>query len=226
MQGNLKPRLLSVQTLVPNGTRVLDIGADHGILPISLLLSRRIVSAVLTDINKGPLEACKTRAIQTCKDRLCDLSFILSDGFHKVPAGCFDFVTICGMGGELIARILEEGGDKAKTAMALNPMSHHEKLREYLWSHGYRIKKEVFPREGKRTYLVLLAEYVGKNTSFTVCDAYLGKKRPQTEEFCAYATEVMKAAQKRREGALLSGNKAEARKANYVIAAAEKRITK
>ena len=88
------------------------------------------------------------------------------------------------------------------------------------------IKKELFGKEGRRNYLVLLIEYTGKASKYTVTEAYLGKKRPNTAEFKAYATEVKKAAEKRLAGARLCGNKAEARRCAWIIVAAEKAIIK
>lgn len=221
---NNKPRLQAVESLVPKGARLLDIGADHGLLPLSLLARDEIESALLTDVNKGPLSACRHRALVTCPNKMHRISFALSDGFEKVDRESYDFVSICGMGGELIARIIRDGGDKAKVSMALQPMSHHEKLREFLWKNGYRIKKELFPREDGRIYLVLLAEYKGTPASFTKADTYLGKKRPQTANYSGYCRVITHAAKKRLEGAVLSGNVKEQRTAQKVIAAAEKCI--
>jgi len=193
-------------------------------LPLYLLARGEIESALLTDINKGPLSACQHRALVTCPSKMHRISFALSDGFEKVEADSYDFVSICGMGGELIARIIKDGGDKAKVPMALQPMSHHEKLREFLWKNGYRIKKELFPREDGRVYLVMLVEYKGTPASFTKADTYLGKKRPKTAHYSAYCNAIIRAAKKRCEGAVISGNLKEQRTAQKIIAAAEKSI--
>lgn len=221
MQTN-KPRLQAVESLVPKGARLLDIGADHGLLPLTLLARGDIKCAFLTDINKGPLSACQHRALITCPNKMDKISFAISDGFQNVPKNSYNFVTICGMGGELIAKIIEEGGEKARKPMVLQPMSHHEKLREYLWTHGYAIRKELFPMEGNRSYLVMLVKYTGRNTVFYTPDAYLGKKRPKTAAYASYANRVLHAAKKRYEGERLEGNWRAGIKTKCLINAATK----
>lgn len=205
MQVN-KPRLQAVESLVPNGARLLDIGTDHGLLPLLLLARGEIKSAFLSDVNKGPLAACRRQALAICPKKLDKVRFAISDGFKAIPRDAYSFATICGMGGELIAKIIEEGGDKAKLAMVLQPMSHHEKLREYLWNSGYVIKKELYVAEGKHVYLIMHVWYKGNKIKYKPTDPYLGKSRPKTAVYSAYANRVLHAAKKRLAGYKLEGN--------------------
>lgn len=46
----LPPRLAAIAALVPDGARLADVGTDHALLPIRLLLDGKIQSAVATDI--------------------------------------------------------------------------------------------------------------------------------------------------------------------------------
>ena len=55
----LTPRLQLLADWVPQGAKLADIGTDHGHLPIWLSLQGRIVSAVASDLRKGPLERAK-----------------------------------------------------------------------------------------------------------------------------------------------------------------------
>ena len=220
MQTN-KPRLKAVESLVPKGARLLDIGADHGLLPLRLLARGDIYSAYLTDVNKGPLAACRHRALVDFPHLMDYIGFAISDGFKEVDPRFYDFVTICGMGGELIARIIEEGGEKAHRSMALQPMSHAEKLRAFLWTHGFTIKEELYPREGHRSYVVMLVKYTGRGTRFTATDTYLGKKRPKTEEYWFYVKGLAKTVKKRLEGETLAGNKRNANTLKRVLTAIE-----
>ena len=49
-------RLKKICDLVDENSIVADIGTDHGYIPIELLKSEKINYAILSDINKGPLE--------------------------------------------------------------------------------------------------------------------------------------------------------------------------
>jgi tRNA A22 N-methylase len=55
MMRPLTERLNAIAAYVPVGSRVADIGTDHGFLPIDLLLQGRSDYVVLTDIRSGPL---------------------------------------------------------------------------------------------------------------------------------------------------------------------------
>ena len=58
----LDGRLNSVGKFVRQGAEFADIGTDHAYLPIYLLKSDRIKSAVASDINEGPLKSAKANA--------------------------------------------------------------------------------------------------------------------------------------------------------------------
>ena len=51
----ISERLIQVAELVPKGSRLIDVGTDHGYVPIWLLQNGRIPSAIAMDVNKGPL---------------------------------------------------------------------------------------------------------------------------------------------------------------------------
>ncbi|MBQ7548250.1 MAG: SAM-dependent methyltransferase, partial [Clostridia bacterium] len=135
----LKPRLRMAAELVRDGVRIADIGTDHAYLPAALILEGRITGAVAADLRKGPLEnAAQTVRANGLTDRI---SLRLSDGLANVSAGEADDIVIAGMGGILIAEILGacpflKDGSKR---YILQPQSHSEELRAFLWSSGFRI---------------------------------------------------------------------------------------
>lgn len=217
-------RLNAVKSLVPYGTRLLDIGSDHGLLPYDLLESGRISCAFVTDVNEGPLQHSRLKLARFCATDGVKVSFALSDGFKNVPKGAYDIAAICGMGGELIARIISEGGDKARCPMILQPMTMQDKLRAYLWENGYTIEQELYPKEGKRAYLVMLVRYSGDTEQYSNAELFLGKLRPETEGFKAFAANVKAAAQNRLMGALHRGDSEAAAKETALISEADRLI--
>ncbi len=190
----MSKRIDAIKSLVPHGTRLLDIGSDHALLPISLYKDGKITAAVITDINKGPLARSRSQVAALCPSLPCE--YLLSDGFDKVIGG-YDTVAICGMGGELIADIIARGGAKAHCPMVLQPMTLAEKLREYLWTHGFEISDERFVVDESKPYVVLAVQYTGADTEYSVTDLYLGKHRRDTEEYREYAAKVALAARNR-----------------------------
>ena len=109
----LPPRLAAIAALVPDGARLADVGTDHALLPIRLLLDGKIQSAVATDIRPGPLSRAKENAYAA---GVQDLSCVLCDGLTDVSPDSVDTVVIAGMGGENIAAILRAGAPEALSA--------------------------------------------------------------------------------------------------------------
>ena len=54
-QGSLSARMQAVAGLVTEGSRVCDVGCDHGYVPIYLVCQGISPGVLAMDINKGPL---------------------------------------------------------------------------------------------------------------------------------------------------------------------------
>ncbi len=52
----LSARLLTVAGFVRQGSRIADVGTDHGYIPVYLAQTGRIASALAMDVRPGPLE--------------------------------------------------------------------------------------------------------------------------------------------------------------------------
>ena len=59
---NLGPRLKEIAKSIPQNAALIDVGCDHGLLPVSLLLGGHIRHAVAVDINAAPLDKAKRLA--------------------------------------------------------------------------------------------------------------------------------------------------------------------
>ena len=51
----LSKRLSAVAEFVTPGGCLVDVGTDHGYVPIALLEQKKISSAIAMDVNRGPL---------------------------------------------------------------------------------------------------------------------------------------------------------------------------
>ena len=67
---------------------------------------------------------------------------------------------ICGMGGELIASILEKGSRIAHSleCIVMQPMRGEAELREYLYTHSYCITDDRVVLDGGRYYQLIAAK--------------------------------------------------------------------
>lgn len=168
----LSKRLSTVASLVKPGSRIADVGTDHGYIPVYLCKAGLIRSAVAADINDAPLSSCKALVEQ---EGLGDkIGVRLSDGLDKLCTDEFDTVIIAGMGGELIADILSRCTYLSSKYIILNPMTHPEIARKFLFENGYEIHNDIIVRDSNHYYAVFDAVYTGKIVKRSRADYYFG----------------------------------------------------
>ena len=168
MPTKLTLRLLTAVPYIRGGRLVADIGTDHAYLPIYLCEQRKLtpvtaangetLCAVAADINKGPVERADEHIAAARLTKY--IKTIQTDGLTGLDAYDPADIIIFGMGGELIASILAAAPwvNAPGKRLILQPMTHAEKLREYLLAAGFAIVGETLSREGDRIYQTICAE--------------------------------------------------------------------
>lgn len=171
---SLRPRLKMVADMVRCGSRIADIGTDHGYLPAWLVRSGKCIGGVAADLRKSPLEnAAETLRIYGVEDKV---TLRLSDGLNSVLCDEYDDVVLAGMGGTLIAEILEREEklkDKSKRII-VQPNSHSENVRKFFCENGFTILAENACVDDRRDYLAFCAEYTGEENDKNELYYYLG----------------------------------------------------
>ena len=142
----LSKRLKAAADFVSEGSRVADIGTDHGFLPIYLIQTGRCRQAIAMDIRKGPLMRAQEHIAAAGLEAV--IRTRLSDGMQELQAGEADSIVIAGMGGLTALHILE--GEKI-----LEPQSDIAKVRKYVREHKMYIDKEDLVYESGKFYPVL-----------------------------------------------------------------------
>ena len=202
----LDARLALAASFVRDGFPVCDVGTDHAYLPIRLLLAGISPYAIVTDIHEAPLRrACENAARYGCADRIRPY---LTDGLHGVPLeesrGADIF--ICGMGGEMIARILTEAPctRRAGIRSILQPMSSAVDLRLSLARGGYRVEDERLTSAAGRIYTCLAVSWDGVSRQLGQAEALLGEANIRrgcaSEFFAPYLRREYAAASKKLAG--------------------------
>ena len=133
-----------------------DVGCDHAHVPIRLLKDNVIKKALCMDVIPGPLrKAEENLSLYGCGDKA---ELILSDGLRNYPGGA-DVLLISGMGGMMIAKILREEAEKAKSfrGMILQPQSEFTAARRAVYETGFVIRDECMIEEDGKFYPVLYA---------------------------------------------------------------------
>lgn len=154
----LSKRLEMVASFVEKGSRIADIGTDHGYLPIALVERGICPKAVAMDVRPGPLERAREHVLACGLEE--KIALRLSDGLAGLKPGEADTAVMAGMGGELVIHILEQGRhlwDEVKT-FVLSPQSELDKVRLYLEEQGFFIAREEMVAEEGKFYTAMLVQ--------------------------------------------------------------------
>ena len=178
----LDGRLETALTYLRKGKIIADVGTDHAYLPIYSVLSGISSAALASDINRGPCErADKNVRAYGLADKI---KVICCDGLAKAQEFSPDDIIIFGMGGELIAKIIDEAPftKNGKIRLILQPMTKAEILREYLAKNGFRIVGETLSEAVRRQYFTICAEFDGIVREFDEIEYLLGSFNLESDQ--------------------------------------------
>ncbi len=157
MKMQLSKRLEAIARMVSPGNRLVDVGCDHGYLPIALTLRQVIPSAIAMDVRPGPLARAKENIDAYGLNPYIETR--LSDGLEALEPGEGDTLSIAGMGGPLMERILTKDWEVSKSfrELILQPQSEICHFRKFLLSNGFDLKEEDMVLEDGKYYFILRA---------------------------------------------------------------------
>lgn len=156
----LSKRLQEVAKFVKNDQIILDIGSDHAYLPIYLIQEKLIPAAIAGEVVKGPYKKTKEQVVLRGLSE--KISTRLGSGFDVLgEEEDIGSAFICGMGGILIAQIIEKGlADKKidqNTRLILQPNNNEQYLRQLLMDQQFKIDEERIVKENDKYYEVIVA---------------------------------------------------------------------
>ena len=151
---------------MPQGSILLDVGSDHAYLPIELVERGQIEAAIAGEVVDGPYQS----AVKNVKAHGLEekIQVRLANGLAAFEEeDQVSVITIAGMGGRLIARILEEGLDKLANVerLILQPNNREDDLRLWVQDHGFQIVAESILEEAGKFYEILVVEAGQMNLS-------------------------------------------------------------
>ena len=148
----LSDRLKAVASLVTTGSRVCDVGCDHGFVPIYLVKQGICSHAIAMDAKAGPLGQAGEHIAACGLEAYIETR--LSDGLREYRIGEADSMICAGMGGKLMRRILEEDADKTESfrELILQPQSDIQQFRAFLRKQDYLFADENMIEEDGKFY--------------------------------------------------------------------------
>lgn len=162
-------RLKTIAQLVTPQNRVVDIGTDHGYVPVYLLRQGITNFAIAADLSSGSLEKARLHAARAgyladeknapfCEEEAnARIECRLSDGLEKIMPGEVDTIIIAGMGGILMKRILQDGLAVVQAAkeLILSPHRDADLIRSFVTECGFSITEDFVLVDKKKTYVIL-----------------------------------------------------------------------
>lgn len=176
MSVSLSKRLACIAGYVAPGSRVVDVGTDHGYIPAYLLENGICSHVIASDIRPGPLK----RAEMTARNAGVyeNIEFLLCPGLEKCPAGAVDTIIIAGMGGETIISILAAAPWAKDKRLIIQPQSKLPELREWLAGNGYAIQDAQLVSDTGRIYLVWLVSAGSMDVPGVIDKQLIAKRDP------------------------------------------------
>jgi tRNA (adenine22-N1)-methyltransferase len=150
---------MAVASFVNEGAVVADIGSDHAYLPCFLVHTKKVRTAVAGEVAKGPYESAVKNVRREGLSET--ITIRLADGLFAIEEGdAVDTVTIAGMGGPLIAAILENGKERLTQVKRIitQPNIYSRAIREWAVSNGWEIINEHILKEDGKIYEIIVLE--------------------------------------------------------------------
>lgn len=144
-------RLKVIADLIPEGARIADIGADHGLLEQYIAVSKEKYFVLAIENKSGPFSTLLNNV--GC---LQNIIVSHSDGLNQVTKD-YDTLVLAGMGGDNIIEILSKKIAKLKylKQVVVDAHSFIPKVRRFMVENGFDIEREKIVFEKKHFYIII-----------------------------------------------------------------------
>lgn len=134
-----------------------DIGTDHAFLPCHLLRAGVCKHMIAADVS--PKALARARENLTRQKLIDQAEVVLADGLDAVSRKC-GCISVMGMGGELMAKILRNGQERLQGAvLVLGAHTELNLVRQAIHDIGYHIVQERLCKAAGRFYVFWRAEF-------------------------------------------------------------------
>ena len=142
---------------IPDNRSVIDVGCDHALLGIYLVLNKKNIKVIASDINEGPLVKAKENIKKYNVENLVKIK--LGNGIDTIEKD-IDTIVISGMGGLNMIGILKYKTHLLKnvSSIILSPNNYTKEVRKEITRLGYYISDEDLVEDKGIIYPVIVFE--------------------------------------------------------------------
>ena len=176
---NDKKRLMDIINIIDRGKKVVDVGTDHGLVPLYLAKNNISDEILATDISAPSLKKLEDRIDESLSKII---KTKLTNGFKGLESKNNQIAIIAGMGGNTIMNIIDDSLDFAKNLDYIIIASNiaTEALRKYLNEANFFIERDFLSYENKKYYDILKVSY-GRKQTLSLGEAYYGWENIKTK---------------------------------------------
>jgi len=165
------------------GDTLVDIGSDHAYLPIYAVQENIITNAICGEIARGPYDS-SVKNVQ--ENKLSDEIIVrLGDGLSILRSvDDMDTITICGMGGPLIASIIEDGMKFVKNhpRFIIQANTYPYPIRKVMAELNYKITEELQLKDGPHFYDIIVFDYSEDTVDYSEAELRFGPENIKKRE--------------------------------------------
>ena len=164
----ISKRLELIASFIPDNSKVIDIGCDHGLLDIYLYQNKKNISIIASDINEQALNNAKKNISDNRLNEHIDLR--LGNGLDVVEANEIDTIIMSGLGSYTIVGILKKN---------INKLNNVDNIVIQSNTKLYFLRKEIT----KLKYYISDEEMIyDKGIYYTIIKFKKGKKKYNRKE--------------------------------------------
>ena len=152
----LSKRLEAISSLIPNNSKVIDVGCDHGLLDIYLYQQKISKKVIASDVNENALSNAKKNIKNTNLDKYIETR--LGNGLDTLKDDDdIDTIVISGMGAHTVVGILKNNINKLKkiNTIVIQSNTKIDFLRKEIVKLNYLIEDEILIEDNKKIYTII-----------------------------------------------------------------------
>ena len=169
---NDKKRLMDIINIIDPGKRVIDVGTDHGLVPLYLAKNKLSSDILGTDISASSLKKLEDELDDNLRKVI---KTKITDGFNGIEKKDNQVDVIAGMGANTIIGIINVNLDFAKNLdyMIIESNIATERLRRFLINNNFEIQRDFLTYENNKYYDILKVRD-GYPNDLTLSEIYYG----------------------------------------------------